>query len=47
MPIYSYDRTKYLIIKTIWILSENQKPRFITAYYNSNYKGDSKNEIQN
>lgn len=45
MPIYSFDRTKYLIIKTIWLLNENKKPRFITAYYDANYKGDSKNEI--
>ncbi|MCF0107667.1 MAG: hypothetical protein HUJ59_01470 [Bacilli bacterium] len=45
MPIYSYDRKTYLFIKTIWILNENEKPRFVTAYYEKNYKGDSINEI--
>ena len=45
MPIYSFDHSKCLIIKTIWLLNENKTLRFITAYFEPNYKGDSKNEI--
>ena len=45
MPIYSLDRKKYLIIKTLWLINEEEVPIFITAYYDPNYKENAKNEI--
>ena len=45
MPIYSFDRSKYLIIKTIWVVKEGKNPKLATAYFYPNYKGDAKDEI--
>lgn len=45
MPIYSTDRSKYRIIKTIWVIEEDKSPRLVTAYYYPEYKGDAKDEI--
>ena len=45
MPIYSLDRKKYLIIKTLWLINKDEIPMFITAYFEPNYIEDAKNEI--
>ena len=45
IPIYSPDRKKYLIIKTLWLINQTEIPNFITAYYDPNYKENAKNEI--
>lgn len=45
MPIYSYDRSRYLMIRTGWLLAEGQKPRFITAFYEKDFERNLKNEI--
>lgn len=45
IPVSSFDKTKKLIIKTIWIIKEGQKPKFVTAYFTNRYKEELQDEI--
>lgn len=45
MPIYYYNEEKYLIIKTVWLVNENEPPKFITAYYEKEKERKYEDEI--
>lgn len=45
MPIKFANSSKTLIIKTCWIIKENEKPRLVTAWYKSKFEEDLKDEI--
>ncbi|MCQ2815499.1 MAG: hypothetical protein MJ227_04465 [Bacilli bacterium] len=45
MPIKFYGSSKQLIIKTCWLISEGNKPKFITAWYDSKFERNLRDEI--
>ncbi len=45
MPIKFANSNEQLMIKTCWLISEGEKPLFVTAMYDKNYKKEYKDEI--
>ncbi len=45
MPIKFANSDKKLIIRTCWLIDENEKPRFVTALYDSDFERDLRDEI--
>ena len=45
MPIKFVNSNKELIIKTCWVIKENEKPRLATAWYKKRFEEDLKDEI--
>ncbi len=45
MPIKFANSSKQLIVKTCWLIAKGQKPKFITAWYDSNFERNLKDEI--
>lgn len=45
MPIKFYGSDKQLIVKTCWLITDGQKPKFITAWYDKNFERNLRDEI--
>ncbi len=45
MPIKFANSNEHLIIKTCWVIKENCKPSFVTAWYQKDFKEEMKDEI--
>lgn len=45
MLIKFANSKKQLIIKTCWLIAKGRKPKFITAWYDSNFERNLKDEI--
>jgi len=44
-PIKFANSDKQLIIKTCWLIAKGKKPRFITAWYESDFERKIRDEI--
>ena len=45
MPINSVLKDRQIIIKTCWLISENKKPKLVTAYYETHFERNIRDEI--
>ncbi len=45
MPIKFANSNEQLILKTCWLISEDEKPKFLTAYYVRDFERDLNDEI--
>ena len=45
MPVKFANSDKQLIIKTCWLISKEKRPKFITAWYDSNFERNLRDEI--